>query len=254
MSEKGDEVERGSKTNKEQQSTVVRNVLETMETMLSAEVAAAAAKAAENAVAAAADDAVGEQQGAKPTGRRFLTRATAADRMKAQAALTTSIRAMEIDSNPENYGVHQVMTGQLLDILEREHAEYVVKEGLDINIEPQKSYMKEYRDKLQRAITKHKTLLGILPASKEKTQPQTRADFLPGEDDLLSSVSRWSTTSKLSTGPSLLHKLKHMQSKIRAKAEAVEKVVNHKNIGLKPKVLSKAGVTWNQLEVLRCEY
>ena len=76
-----------------------------------------------------------------------MTRASAADRMKAQAALTTSIRAMEIDSNPENYGVHQVMTGQLLDILDREHAEYVVKEGLDINIEPQKSYMKEYKDK-----------------------------------------------------------------------------------------------------------
>ena len=67
---------------------------------------------------------------------------------------------------------------------------------------------------------------------------------MPGEDDLLSSVSRaWSTNSKFSTGPSLLHKLKHMQSKIKAKADAVEKVVNHKNITLKPKVLSKAGVT-----------
>ena len=45
-------------------------------------------------------DWTGEQQGAKPTGRRFLTRVSAADRMKAQAALTTSIRAMEIDSDP----------------------------------------------------------------------------------------------------------------------------------------------------------
>ena len=130
---------------------------------------------------------------------------------------------MEIDSDPANYRIHMVMTGQLLDIVER------------------------------RAQTK----LGILPANQEKAQPppQPRTDFMPGEDDLLSSVSRaWSTYSKLSTDPSLLHKLKHMQSKIKAKVEAVEKVVNHKNITLKPKVLSKAGVTWNQLEVLRCEY
>ena len=83
--------------------------------------------------------------------RRFLTRASAADRMKAQAALTTSIHAMEIDSDPANYVIHMVMTGQLLDILEREHNEYVVKESLDINKEPEKSYMKEYREKLQRA-------------------------------------------------------------------------------------------------------
>ena len=225
-------------------NSVVRNVRQTMESMPEAGAA----------TATATEDGRGEQQGAKPTGRRFLTRASAADRLKAQAALTTSIRAMEIDANPENYSVHKVMTGQLLDILEREHNEYVVNEELDINLEPQKSYMKEYRDKLQRATTKHKALLGILPANKEKTQPQPRTDFLPGEDDLLSSVSRWSSASKLSTGPTLLHKLKHMQSRIKAKAEAVEKVVNHKNIGLKPKVLSKAGVTWNQLEVLRCEY
>ena len=49
-------------------------------------------------------DGTGEQQGAKP--RRFLTRASAADRMKAQAALTTSIRTLEIDSDPANYGIH----------------------------------------------------------------------------------------------------------------------------------------------------
>ena len=169
-------------------------------------------------------DGTGEQQGAKP--RRFLTRASAANMMKAQAALTTIIRAMD----PANYRIHMVMTGQLLDILDREYNEYVVKGGLDINKEPENSYMKEYRYKLQRAQTKHKTMLGILPATKEKAQPphQPRTDFMPGEDDLLSSVSRsWSTNSKLSTGPSLLHKLKHMQSKINAKAEAVGKVVNH---------------------------
>ena len=240
--EKNEDKDENQKTSPD--NSVVRSVKETMESM--PDVGAG--------IATPTEDGRGEQQGAKAAGRRFLTRATAADRLKAQAALTTSIRAMEIDGNPENYGVHHVTTEQLLDILEREHNEYVVNEKLDINLEPQKSYMKEYRDKLQRATIKHKTLLGILPATKEKTPAQPRADFMPGEDDLLSSVSRWSSASKLSTGPSLLHKLKHLQSRIKAKAEAVEKVVNHKNIGLKPKVLSKAGVTWNQLEVLRCEY
>ena len=61
-----------------------RDIEQTIETM----------PAAGAAAASATDDVTGEQQGAKPTGRRFSTRASAADRMKAQAALTTSIRAM----------------------------------------------------------------------------------------------------------------------------------------------------------------
>ena len=43
---------------------------------------------------------------------------------------------MEVDTDPANYGVHEVLTGQLLDILGREHNGYVGNEGLDINIEP----------------------------------------------------------------------------------------------------------------------
>jgi hypothetical protein len=130
MSENGEKLGGdGSKELDEKQKTppdnrVVRSIQHTMENMPGARAAAASIT----------DDGTGEQQGAKPTGRRFLTRASTADRLKAQAALTTSIRAMEIDANPENYGVHKVMTGQLLDILEREHSEYVVKERLDINM------------------------------------------------------------------------------------------------------------------------
>ena len=142
MSENGDKLEGdGSKELDDKQqktSPDIRGIQQTMETM----------PAAGAASATVTDDGTGEQQGAKPTGRRFLTRASAADRLKAQAALTTSIRAMEMDANPENYGVHQVMTGQLLDILEREHNEYVVNERLDINLEPQKSYMKAGWDKI----------------------------------------------------------------------------------------------------------
>ena len=108
--------------------------------------------------------------GAKP--RRFLTRASASNRMKAQA-LITSIRAMELDMDPGNFTVHEVLTGQLLDILEREHNEYVGKEGLDINLDPEKSYIKEFKDELERARIKHKTILGILPMSTSQNTPQT---------------------------------------------------------------------------------
>ena len=115
MSENGDKLGGdGNKDNDENQKTspdnsVVRSVKQTMESM--PDVGAAKVTTTE--------DDRGVQQGAKPAGRRFLTRASAADRLKAQAALTTSIRAMEIDGNPENYGVHHVMTEQLLDIRER---------------------------------------------------------------------------------------------------------------------------------------
>ena len=103
MSENGDRLGGdGNKDNDDNQKTspdnsVVRSVKQTMENMPEA----GAAKVTTT------EDGRGEQQGAKPTGRRFLTRASAADRLKAQAALTTSIRAMEIDANSEKYGVHQ---------------------------------------------------------------------------------------------------------------------------------------------------
>ena len=42
------------------------------------------------------------QGGAKT--RRFLTRKSASNRLKAQATFLTSIRAMEIDTDPGNYG------------------------------------------------------------------------------------------------------------------------------------------------------
>ena len=91
--------------------------------------------------------------------------------MKAQA-LITSIRAMELDLDPGNFTVHEVLTGQLLDILEREHNECVGKEGLDFNLDPDKSYIKEFKDELERARTKHTTILGILPMSTSQNNPQ----------------------------------------------------------------------------------
>ena len=86
-----------------------------------------------------------------------------------------------------------MLTGQLLDILEREHNEYVGKEELDINMEPEKLYINEFKDKLNRTRDKHKTRLGILTANSAQSttaQPgqehpsEDRHDIIPGEDEL----------------------------------------------------------------------
>jgi hypothetical protein len=82
------------------------------------------------------------QGGAKPA-RRFITRTTATGRKKQEASLTTAIRIMELDLNPENVNVHEVLL-HLLENLETEHHNFVMKESLDINMEPEKSYMLEF--------------------------------------------------------------------------------------------------------------
>ena len=57
------------------------------------------------------------QGGAIPA-RRFLTRTTAIGRKKQEATLTTAIRVMELDLNPENVHVHKVLLYQMLENLE----------------------------------------------------------------------------------------------------------------------------------------
>ena len=88
--------------------------------------------------------------------RTFSTRSQATSRKTAEVALLTGIRAMELDDVEGNIGIHLVLTEQLLGILEKEHLEYVQREGLDINIDPEKSYMKYYEEKVKRSVEKHK--------------------------------------------------------------------------------------------------
>ena len=76
--------------------------------------------------------------------RRFSTRSQAASRKTAEVALMTGLRSMELDEVEGNMGIHMVLIEQLLGILEKEHLEYVQREGLDINVDPEKSYMKYY--------------------------------------------------------------------------------------------------------------
>ena len=145
------------------------------------------------------------------------------------------------------------MTDQLLEILEKEHNSCVVNEGLDINRDPEKSYIAEKRNQLERLRAKRKERFSRLTGPQ--LLPLTPERF-PGEDDLRSvcSNSRFSSASQLSKGPALLHRLKQNKSKAKAKIEAVEKVVNHPNIGQNPRVLTKARITWNQVDELRYQY
>ena len=84
---------------------------------------------------------------------------------------------------------------------------------LDINIEPEKSYIKEFKDKLERAMTKHKTRLGILPtSSSQNNHPQSgqdrelppaasRVDYIPGKYDLGDKMTSVSKHGQAPAGP-----------------------------------------------------
>ena len=93
------------------------------------------------------------QGGAIPA-RRVLTRTTAIGREKQEATVITAIHVMELDLNPENVHVHEVLLHQMLKNLETEHNDFVKKESLDINKEPEKSYMLEFEGKVSRALKK----------------------------------------------------------------------------------------------------
>jgi hypothetical protein len=133
---------------------------------------------------------------------------------------------------------------------------------LDINKEPQKSYMSDFEGKVSRAIKKHRTRLQLLPGPAtyqppdKGTQKEISAFRIMEEEmmDGLTSVSQaGSTASRMSKGPALLHKLKSKQSK-KAKATAIINVVGHSDITSNPKAVARAGIVWSQIEKARCEY
>jgi hypothetical protein len=125
------------------------------------------------------------QGGAKPA-RRFLTRVTATGRKKQEASLVIAIRVMELDLDPENIKVHETLLQQMLGLLEDEHNEFIMKESLDVNTEPQKSYMSEFEGKINRALLRHKTRLQLLPVPNQppdrEPQKETNAFRLMEEE------------------------------------------------------------------------
>ena len=157
--------------------------------------------------------------------------------------VVTAIRVMELDLTPDNVKVHEALLQQMLQILEKEHNEFIMKELLDVNKEPQKSYMSEFEGKVSRALKRHRTRLQLPPVPNQPPdrgpQQEISAFRLMEEEmnDGLTSVSQaGSAASRMSKGPALLHKLKSQQSKIKAKATAISNVIGHSDIMSNPKL------------------
>ena len=98
---------------------------------------------------------------AKPQ-HRFLTRAGASKRKNQESTLMTAVHQLALETNPDNIQSHVAILGQMLKSLEQNHHEYVTKEQLDINLEPEKSYMLDFERKVKLAVEKQKKRLGIL--------------------------------------------------------------------------------------------
>jgi hypothetical protein len=111
--------------------------------------------------------------------------------------------------------------------LETEHHDFVMKELLDINMEPEKSYMLEFEGKVSRVLKKQRIRLQLPPMSSQPTDRGHHTEnvaFRLMEHELansMTSVSQaGSTSSRMSKGPALPHKIKNQQRKIKAKATA----------------------------------
>ena len=90
-------------------------------------------------------------------GRIISTRSAASDRRAAETALSTSLRSLELENNERNIGVHEVLCRQLLGMLDKEHQAYVRKEGMEN--EPEKSYLKNFSDRVTRAVERKRAKL-----------------------------------------------------------------------------------------------
>jgi hypothetical protein len=144
--------------------------------------------------------------------------------------------------------------------LEKEHIDFIMKEMLDVNKEPQKSYMSDLEWKVSRAIKKHRTKLQ-LPPGPAQTNHQTdyhKRKSLHFElwrkrwHDIL--ITSWLHSVKDVNGPGTTRKLKSQQSKIKAKATAISNLIGHSDITSNPKAMTRAGIVWSQIEKARCEY
>ena len=72
----------------------------------------------------------------------------------------TAVHQLALETNPDNIQSHVAILGQMLKSLEQNHHEYVAKEKLDINLDPEKSYMLDYERKVKLAVERQKKRLG----------------------------------------------------------------------------------------------
>jgi hypothetical protein len=69
----------------------------------------------------------------------YLPGGSSLEPLPQEASLITAFRVIELDLNPDNVKVHEVLLQQVLQNLEREHNNCVMMESLDINKEPEES-------------------------------------------------------------------------------------------------------------------
>ena len=68
----------------------------------------------------------------------------AVERKKKETTLATAIRIMEQDRNPGNLHIHEGLLHKILEDLETAHHVLMIRESLDINREPDSSFMSEF--------------------------------------------------------------------------------------------------------------
>ena len=87
-----------------------------------------------------------------------------------------AIRIMELDSNLENLHIHEGILHQILENLETAHHVFMIRESLDINKEPEKSYMLEFEGKVIRALIAQKVWLQLTDRQPEQENKTTHRD------------------------------------------------------------------------------
>ena len=80
-----------------------------------------------------------------------------------EASLITAIHMMGLDLDPDNVKLHKALIQEYLQDVEKEHNDFILKERLDVNNEPQNPYMTNLEGKVSRAIKKHRTKLQLRP-------------------------------------------------------------------------------------------
>jgi hypothetical protein len=83
--------------------------------------------------------------------KRFKKTGKAREREVQEASLTTAIIRMKLDENPENANAHKRILHRLLDYLKSLHQDLIRREARSIHVEPEKTYMLEFKGKVSRA-------------------------------------------------------------------------------------------------------
>ena len=78
-----------------------------------------------------------------------------------ESSLEVALHQLALDLNPDNLGSDETFLRQMLKDLEQDHIDYVMKEGLDINLDPEKSYPAKFVRKVDKVLEKQRTRLQV---------------------------------------------------------------------------------------------